>query len=560
MAALWAFPVALWLVATGWHGFDIGKYSDDWAISLRTPETDAYAWPASPFLRWDYFWRPLHLIAVYGFATLFWHHDWVNHAISALAHLGVGVLLYRLLRRCDVRVSGAMGGMCVFLVFPISFEAVLWPAALGSVVGVGWFLLVAHLCIGRARATSDLRAAARWVWLIGLALLGFTIACWHEQPAACVLALPAMFLATGGGAGKSILQRAAAATAACGVGVAAYVALFVASVPAGRRGGSNTLVRADSLPNRLMRLIDMSWDLSLGARARDTAMDGMEIGIGAMFRSPMGIALCVGLVGLAVAHVVLMVGASRLKSCEPVWNGTPVRYVWLAIFGLVAAAASLAPIALVTWQPMHPRYFYGVGMGVSVALVAAIECMIARSSRPRSRNAFTLGIASLIALVSLFGAAACVGLQVQLRARWRADVDQMEQLRRLVPNPPRDAVFVPLEIADGRARGLRPSDPGLLGAIAQPWSCWAYVQRGYSRSDVSATHVRHGQHVPIVIHPAGIGYPRGVCDRWGRSGSAGDVVPWDRVVAFAIDERGIVRLLTREEVMRRRGGAAPSPE
>ncbi len=560
MAALWAFPVALWLVATGWHGFDIGKYSDDWAISLRTPETDAYAWPASPFLRWDYFWRPLHLIAVYGFATLFWHHDWVNHAISAVAHLGVGVLLYRLLRRCDVRVPVAMGGMCVFLVFPISFEAVLWPAALGSVVGVGWFLFVAHLCIGRARATSDLRGAARWVWLIGLALMGFTIACWHEQPAACVLALPALFLATGAGAGRSTLRRAAAATAACGVGVAGYVALFVASVPAGRRGGSNTLVRSDSLLNRLMRLIEMSWDLSLGARARDTAMDGVEIGIGVMLRSPTGIAVCAGVVGLAIVHAVMVVRSNRRISCEAILRGTSVRNAWLAIFGLAAAAASLAPIALVTWQPMHPRYFYGVGMGISVALAAAIEWMAARSAPPRSRSVVTVGIPSLITLASLCGAAACVGLQVQFLVRWRADVDQMEQLTRLVPNPPRDAVFVPLEIADGRSSGLRPSDPGLLGAIAQPWSCWAYVQRGYSRSDVSATHARHGRHVPIVIHPAGIGYPRGVCDRWGRSGPAGDVVPWDRVVAFAIDERGIVRLLTREEVMRRRGGAAPSPE
>jgi hypothetical protein len=162
---VWALPLALWLIATAWFGFDIGKFSDDWAISLRTPETDAYQWPASPFIRWHYFWRPAHLLTVYGLATAFWHHDWVNHAISALAHLGVGVLLYRFLRVVGIGSVAARCAMCVFLVVPVSVGAVLWLAALGSVVGVGWLLWIAMVCVRMARAEGKGRGGRReWAW------------------------------------------------------------------------------------------------------------------------------------------------------------------------------------------------------------------------------------------------------------------------------------------------------------------------------------------------------------------------------------------------------------
>jgi hypothetical protein len=511
LVAAWAFPLALWLVATGWYGFDLGKYSDDWAISLRSPETDIYQWPASPFIRWDYFWRPLHLLTVYGLATAFWHHDWLNHLVSALAHLGVGLLLYRLLRQLGIAAAAARCALCIFLVIPVSIEAVLWPAALGSVVGVGWFLLIVMMCVRRARAKTDLSGAARWKWLGSLAAMGFLTACWHEQPAACVLALPALFLAASEDVARAF-RRGLAATAACGAGVGAYIALFVATVPAGRRGGSNTLVGADALGDRLLRLATMAWDLSFGGRARDTTLDAFETGSKVMRASPLGVAACMVLLLIAAASVLAMARDGKNGSVSASAPSPPIRPAWLALFGIAAALASLAPIALVTWQPMHPRYLYGAGAGLAIVLATALHSVLATLEALRGRAALRVVVTSILATVCLGGAVACVGWQSQLRARFLADVDQLEQLKRLVPSPPRDALFVPVEIADGRPAGLRRFDPGVYGAMAQPWSCWAYVQRGYHRSDISATHLRPGQKPPISADARGVRYPRG--DGW----------------------------------------------
>ena len=453
-----------------------------------------------------------------------------------------------------------MCGLCVFLVLPVSIEAVLWPAALGSVVGVGWFVILASMCVRRARAAEDLAGPAQWTWLCLLGIMGFTTACWHEQPAAGVLALPAIFLTVSRGSIRRTLRRAAAATVASGVGVGGYVVLFVLTVPSGRRGGANTIVAADSVANRLVRLCEMAWNLSLGTRARESTLDGLRDGWEEVGRSLPGAAACVLVVLAAIAFVSTLARDDGPHDRRDSGGDASLRRGWLVLFGLGMAMTSLAPIALVTWQPMHPRYLYGVGVGLAIAIAAVLDCCWKPTERSCWRRGLQTSMVGLIVLGGVLGALSCVGWQAQFRARWRADVDQMEQLVRLVPAPAAGTVFVPIEISDGRLPGRRPSNPGVQGAMAQPWSCWAYVQHGYARSDVSATHARSGQRLPIKAFAEGIRYPRGVCDAYGRADAGAKVVPWERVVAFAVDDRGVVRLVTREEVLRRVGGGQGASE
>lgn len=557
-AALWALPLLLWIVATGWYAFDLGKYSDDWAISLRTPETDTYEWPASPFMRWNYFWRPLHLLTVYGLATVFWHHDWINHAISALAHLGVAVLAYRLLRAVGVGRAAAVCALSVFIAIPMSIEAVLWPAALGSVVGVGWFLLIALMCVRIARVPAGegwLESTRTWA---ALALMGFLTACWHEQPAACVLALPLLFLAvTPKIQRKAVLGRVLRAGTACGAGVGAYIALFAATVPPGRRGGTDTLVGLDAIGDRLIAVGGGLWKLSMGPRARNTTLDAWEIGWTTISGAPLGIAFVVLAVGLAIVWAAWTSRVSnRVESAEHSAKEPGAHRGWLTLFGVGMAIASLMPIALVVWQPMQSRYLYGAGAGLAIALAAVLDGVWMRIHSTRVRGTCMAACGLLAAGVGLAGAICCVGMQSQFRGRYIADVDQLGQLLRLAPNPPPNAVFVPVVVLDARLPGLRAADPGIRGPIAYPWSCWAYIQQGYGRSDLSATNLRGGPRMPISIDERGVTYPRGLCDRWGRENPARTFTPWENVVAFSVDAAGVVHLLSPQEAIRAARGNA----
>ena len=441
-------------------------------------------------------------------------------------------------------------------------EAVLWPAALGSVVGVGWFLMIALKCARLVREAAPGRAGWR-AWL-GLATMAFLAACWHEQPAAAVLALPLLFLAMRGESKWGpMLRRGFIATGACAVGVASYIALFVATVPPGRRGGSSTLVGAHAIGHRLWRLGEMAWNISLGARARDTTRDAWALGGRAIRESPGGVGW------VAIASAILLgvwwvVALARAESRRPA--GVPGARLarldrgTLAVFGLGIAVASVLPIALVATQPMQARYLYGAGAGIAIALAAGMDALLVGTRRAGRRSAWSVALAALSACMALCGAVCCMGWQTEFRQRSLADVDQMAQLRRLVPDPARGAVFVPLELSDGRMPHLRAYNPGVLGAITAPWSCWAYVQRGYRRSDVTATHMRPGQRVPLNADGSGIHYPRGLCDAWGVADPAKTLVPWERAVVFAVDREGVVRLVSREEVLNRLGGASPPKE
>ncbi len=553
LAALWAFPLTLWLVATGWYGFDLGKYSDDWAISLRTPETDAYAWPASPFLRWGYFWRPLHLVAVYGLATVFWHHDLVNHAISALAHLGVGVLLYWALRRFRSSRGVAIGVVSLFMTFPLHHEAVLWPAALGSVVSTALLLLLVPWWGEFASRPADGRP---WKSVAGMAALTFVIACWHEQAAACAAAAFAVSWARSPveQSWRVRARRAALVMLAGGVGCAVYVGLLAGTAPSGRRGSMGNMVQVAGTDARVESVLSQVREWILGSNFVDAAIGPGLKGWSWMGETGPGWWGVAGIV-IAVFGWILMCWSERIVL--PVMGdaqGGVVRRRWLIVFGVVGAIACFVPIAITRSNPVYARYFYPVAACMAFALASVADGVLDGVGRKsiRMRWAFAWVFGAITVVASLFGAGAMVDWQRAYRDQYERDREVARQLLVLLPSPPRGAVFVPIRIDGGWMERARTYPFGRVpGALTQPWSSWAFVQRAYGRSDISATHARPDRRAPIVAEESGVRAVRGVCDAWGRVDDRRAVVPWADVVAFEVDERGIVRIVSHEEV----GGA-----
>lgn len=542
--ALWAFPVALWLVATGFFLFDLGKYSDDWAVSLRIPETDAYVWPNSPWERWNYFWRPLHLIAVYGLGTAFWHHDWVNHFVSALAHLGVGVLVWRLMRSLGGGAVSASVSASVFITFPIAYEAVLWPAALGSVVSVGWFLLIALMCVRLARIERVLTRVETARWIVALAAMTFLCACWHEQGAACVAALPAVMMAVcaTGPATRTTLRRIAIATGACGAGCVAYIGLLMATAPRGKRGSAESLVDVGEAGARAGSFLGQASDWLIGHKFVDVAV---RPGLGALAElhgTPRGLLALVAMLATGAVWLALTIrGRSDLGSGT---TNRGTRWGWVALFALGVMVFGLAPILMVRGNFVFSRYFYPFGMGLGV-LVGAVWAMAMSGAGVWLRG---LGAAT-VACVCVVSAAAWVNAQAAFVQRGRMDDRIAADLRRAVPHPDAGTVFVPLFPQDRAAfASVGFSHGRVLAALAHPWSCWAFVQRTYARSDVSATHWRPGAGMPVVLDADGVSYRRGLAGWKGRVFA--EHVPRERAVVFTLSPDGQVRLLNWDEARR----------
>lgn len=549
---LWVFPLVLWLIGTGVVFFwDLGKYSDDWAINLRVPETDVHLWSNTPWERWNYFWRPLHLVSVYGLATAFWHHDWINHLISALAHLGVAALVWRLLRTLGASPAGTSAAVSVFITFPIAYEAVLWPAALGSVVSVGWFLLIALMCVRLARVDRVLTRGESLRWFGALAVMTFLCASWHEQGAACVAAIPALMLAARPVAQtmRVAMRRIVLAMLACGAGCIAYIALLMATAPRGKRGSAASLVEVGDAGARAGSVVRQVGEWIIGEKMeiawRDMGLTGMYALNSSIW----------GWMALTAMTITLCVWACRCVS----WPRKKTVFTaetsaangwWLLAFGVAVCVASLLPVALVRQNFVFGRYFYPTGIGLAAALASFDVLLRSRDASSPLRGMET-ALHFLSGMAAFFFVVSGVGWQVTYREAFRKDTHIAEQLRAALPKPEAGTVFVPIGLhLPPRAEPDGFPRPSVPGALWQPWSSWAFIQRTYGRSDISATHWRPGARPPITLDERGVTYPRGLADWKGRVAEAPSFVPRERAVVFTVDELGQVRLLDWDEARR----------
>ncbi len=556
---LWMLPLALWALATGYFGFDLGKYSDDWSQSFINPSDGSVDTAFHPWVRWPFFFRPVYFVVIWTINTMFWEHDWARHAIAALVHLGVGALLFRVLRRIGVSAGAAIGAAAVFLVWPVSGEAVLWPAAIGLPLGAAALLVACERAAAFARQTPDGRP---WWRAIELGAWTFLAACFHEQTAAATAAVPALYLACCPQQQEIVLRvrRAAVATAGCGVGCLVYIALMRATVPAGRRGSGVSLVSMGDAPVRLEQFVARAGDWLWGAR-------GYEVMVGAGVRGAKLLAsgATVWAWGsFVVVGVVLWVVWCATPSSRPVNAGErpAARWAWLVLFGIGFGLVSLAPIAITKSNAVASRYFYVLTLGIAFATAAGAEGL-ARwiASRGHGRAGRGLAIAAMLGTAGLgaWGAMGMVWWQNAFRERAAADASIGTQLRWAVAQPPRDAVIVPVSIARRREPESRVFPEGPVpGALTQPWACWCFVQRTYGRGDISATHMRPRGVVTVAVVKGGLNYSKALCDAWGREWAERSFIPWERAVPISIDAEGRVHVLSRDVAEEILGSRSPS--
>jgi hypothetical protein len=548
---LWLFPVAIWAVATGFYGFHLGKYSDDWSQSFINPQTGHADASFHPWVRWPFFFRPLYFIVVWALNTACWEHDWARHLIAALAHFSVGICLYRLLRRIGLNRPASIAPVSIFLACPTHEEAVLWVAAIGIPIGTALFLIACERVVDFSRLIPDGRP---WGRLAVIGLLIFAAACFHEQPAAAAAALPALYLAC------CIpnqplwvrVRRTAFVTIFVGGACVLYATLITLTAPAGRRGSLASLVTGSNASERFTGFAREVGRWLFGDHARDAVIDAAGRGLRLAFAQPAGWLFALLLaVGLGAWFFVFPRCWARRHG-----HWTTRRTPWLLAFCAIIPIASLLPVAMTASNGIYSRYFYVLTLGLPLLIAILIDRASGAGLRGGPRRATPVLVALLAAAISIGGALAMVSWQGDFATRAAMDGGIGAQLAALVPDPPRSAVVVPVSIATPRDLAARAAH-AIPGVLERPFAGWAFIQHIYGRDDLSATHCRADEPPPLRLVDGGLAYvyPDGwkieVRDPWGRGIKGRTVIPWSEAILIEIDADGRVHRLDRSEAEQR---------
>ena len=551
---------------------DLGRFSDDWSLNLRNPVDGAYHFPDSPFSRWNYFWRPLHLLTIHAVATAAPGQDWARHLLSAACHGAVAILFYRFLKRLEVPQVVRVLATLVLLCHPVIYEAVLWPSTLSTLVACAMLLALWT----RALDIAQGRHAVPRAWLMPPVWCAyvFAMACFYEQQAAAACATGLLAFAAPADeaapdpAGRrrraliGAVMMSGAAAAACGL----YMTLLTLSAPASVRGGSAALSSPVEAAARFAGGIGRAagWiagpTLAEFGHGADVWADGWRFEPGLLLKVlPMllfGSAVFWGWAAFEAGGAGTALARPRGKRCSA------RAQVVALLLGAAALLLAIAPGALTGSRTQPARLMYFPLVCVLLAGACAVSLAARRWFAP-GRGAPGLGmrVAALALAGGIAGACLISGLptlviaQGAMQCRSRADERIAAELRRLVPDPPAGTTFLPVRI-DLRLfdTGARAFDGALPSALEQPWAAWALVQSreaGYGRRDVLCAHVRANNSAYTLDSDGATGPEVGVRyrPRWATPPPwvprGGWFVPWDRCVPFVVDPSGGVRIVDR---------------
>lgn len=548
-AAAWLLPVVLVALALGFHGFDLGKYQDDYALSYVDPATGRLDLSYHPFWDWSYFHRPLHFLTTSVWGTLLYTRDRAAHALGAAAHALSAILLSVLLRRVRLGPRAAGAAALLYALFPFHAEKVFWITATSVSVGA-CLALWALLIVAGGAATGRTRPLAA-------ALLGFAAVCFYEQVCALLAVTPLIALAARppGEPLRTGLRRAAGPTAAALGACALYAALLLGTSPAGERGSVSSVPRAAHLWPQVVNLAENVRYLLVGDRGRDFVLGA----IGSGWRDVTARDAWPWLAALALAT---LVGARAWMRCEGSRGpGTKPRRTILALAGAALFLLAWAPLLAVRGHTVELRLASVPALGLAIALGALLDMAIETPPRPwRTPARAAAGVAVLA--IALPSAVALVGAQSLFRACARADERTVRGLMAAFPGPPHAAVFVPLRInAKPGATGRLWFDEALQGGLGEPWSSWAVLRHFYRRRDLHATNYNtHGRWAPLAGYsPDGAWYALAPPDDPTRNPRAGPwppgrvFVPWSAAIPFTVARDGSVAVVRELRVERQDG-------
>lgn len=529
-----SLTLCLWAFSIFHFGGQLGKWLDDYSLSVRDPATGAYSlpvwyWKVPPFASHAFFYRPLHLTWMYNAHTLLWNQDRVLHLVNALCHLVVVLLLWRLLSRLTRDVRVPIAGALLFLVFPMNYEVVFWPSALSGGIATATLLLLLNVYC------RYVRGGERGRWLIVMAGLAFLIPCWNEQPASGVAALPLLYLALRN-RGESPRRRFAGIVAPwllCGLACTVYILLVRGTAPDLLRGSKGSMVPPTAVPERVTQVAGEVRQRLFGPWIESIAEGGFRQGwqrvTAASSVMPWAILLAVAFAfwwGAWVTH------PGRPDSPPR----TSARPLWAMLFGLASFVLSWVPIVAVRGQNVESRMCYYPTVCLVIALAALADAIVVHVRLPRWVAGVSRGTTGLALLVLCLACGlSLVGIQDVYRTRYAMDQAEMAQLRQLAPTPATDSVFVPLLLEDRPARtGVGIFDHFAVPALGTPWSAEAIVRQAYRRGDLTGVSFGWWTGCSSLSECDAAGFLCRGSGRW---------IDWRSAVPFVVDRQGHVSLV-----------------
>ncbi len=592
--AAWGYPLVLWAIATLAGVGRAAWWADDYWHNLRDPVTGVVP-RIEALARWP-FWtlgvdrgftiRPLYYQIVPALTTLLWTAPWAAHALQAITHGLVCVLLWRLLRALGAGGGLAAFGAMVFLVYPGHVEAHAWFAAWPTMLATA---LALWACLIVARDAKGSVPGGRRTAL-GVGAIVAVICCLNEQPASVVVALPMVFVTARGLRGGGHAWRRAMLMPAAGgaLVVLVYLALLAWTAPTGHRGNIAGVASLGEMATRLDSFVTVLWRRMILRNFAAGAESHVLRSVVPQLRWTIGLPLMLA----GVAWGVRTFALAGMRASKPSqWDrGADLARAALARPRMIVATGAAMFVA--GWMPVllsagyepdsRLRYWPDVGLVVLVAgaarwLVGVVLRRAVRFTRvPHAVKGLVFGTAIGLGVASLLlirWAVMCAGFHTAMADRHALDRAQGEQLAALLGDAG-GAFVVPLQIETARvggggiATGSPVFDAHFKGAMEFPWTATRWAQGALGRSDVEGGFWRkwsaarapdsgaglegRGGDPVRGANESGLVYAGQVGPRTAREGED-RVIPWDRVAAFVVDADARVRLVTRVVIVDDRG-------
>lgn len=562
--AIVAFPVVLWFIASFAFLGDWGRWNDDYFHDLRDPVThEGLAGPMA--LQSGTAFRPLFYAIVPPLITNVGEAMWIPHAVGALVHGLVCWWVYVLSRRLGLTWRGASLATMIVLVYPPHWQAVLWASAMPTALATAGVLELA-LIVDRAARRGNQPS----VWFVlGCVALGLAIPSLNEQPAACV---PALLVLVGSLNPRVAFVRRAMPLAGALLGIAIYVAWFWLSVSSAQRGGVGTLVGLGDVASRVSVVADRVWFyLRFKEMGRGPILQTFEV------IAQHRVIVLIYAAALVIAGVAWIRRWSRLEPDEASGAGAcadaaSVWFPWRAIaLGLGMFACSWIPIVMIRAQGVESRLLYPGWPGLAIAIAAGLDALGRRGREGRAGRVIRTATGVVIAAIAVLGGLMFVGIQSALRERARLDGVEGARLAELAPRIPPGSIVLPLAaLSTPTNTGVRAFDTMVYGALRRPWASASYLPKALRRNDLASGWVGDWDRWTPIIDPfsskdgsEGLLYDNPklwiekLAVEFPTNGQGATILPANRILAFAIDEAGRVRLVERVEFESVAGDPAP---
>lgn len=541
-ASIAAFFILLWIGSSWWFFGDIGKSRDDYTWVVRIPETGTFNW----IEMWTIpsFWRPLSLVLVRHMLTVFWDHPWINHLISALAHALVAWCLWQVLRSVTRPRIAAMSA-AIFLVFPLSFDVVYWPAAVPTSLSTATVLGIFAVCLNDARRPGPL-----WKPLSMIALLAAATPCFNEQPATVLPLIPLLYFAFEGRRLKKprTWTRPLLLSATCGGLCLAYVLLLAATASPGQRGSTGRYTPVEQLAERTWTTAEQAAQMFVGPPMRDMIIGGAAVG----WEQITHLAGILWLVATAIAGLgaLCFISNSKANPAKAIQqDNSPRKPAWFALVALTAFVLGWLPFILVQTGPLEPRHAYFPQAMLIILVAVLADSAVARLGHLRLARYGNTCILWFTGAAIIFSAVSLIGFQSVFRTRSQIDVQQVANIMQALPNPPSGSVLV---ILNESQRASNTGRKYFDRAVMPPWRfdhvSTAVIRHAYGRSDLYAKHAGSLRWVPPdSVTPSDWTTNLSNGPRWWPQHLGGGVleqqiISWDRIYPIMIDNNGQVRL------------------